>query len=142
MPDEGAPKPNNAEIKERKNFRILLAEDNDTARESLVQIFELLGYSSVVCVSNAEELEKKMLDPASKVDVILTDNNMSGKTGIEAIKFLRSLGDKTPAIVMTGRHGEKELMLEIERLGIVCLKKPFTMAEIELEIEKIRKKLK
>ena len=139
--EESAPKQNNPEIKERKNFKIIFAEDDEVTRNSLKMIFEFLGYSSVVSVKNGDELTERFLGASQIFDLLITDYHMPGKTGLEAIEIIRSMKHKIPIIMITARPDL--ITSEIKaKLGIVCLEKPATMQEIEDTIEKIRLKSK
>lgn len=136
---EGILKQNSSEIKERKNFRIIFAEDDETIRNSLKMMFEFLGYSSVVSTKDGDELIEQFLKSDQIFDLLITDYHMPGKTGLEAIEIIRSLEHKIPIIMITARPDL--LTPEIKaQSGIVCLGKPATMQEIEDAIEKIRLK--
>jgi CheY-like chemotaxis protein len=136
MPDEGLLKSHSAEVKERKNFRIIFAEDLEDVRTALKMTLDFLGYV-VVSVPSGDELIKKLLESNQTFDLIITDYHMPGKTGLEAIEMLRSMGNKTPIIILTARP---DLVTpDIQKIiGVACLGKPATLQQIEDAVEKIR----
>lgn len=79
--------------------RILIAEDDVTARKALVKIAGIEGYD-VLSVGNGFDLLTVINE--ADVDVVITDLNMPYLSGTSAAEIMQSKGDKTPIIGITG----------------------------------------
>jgi len=79
---------------------VLIYEDNDMLRESICTIVELDQHFQVVGAYNnvlLAEQQTKALQP----HIILMDIDMPGRTGIEAVRRLRSAGITVPIVMLT-----------------------------------------
>jgi DNA-binding NarL/FixJ family response regulator len=79
---------------------VLLYEDNDLLRESISSMVQLDDrYKVAGSFGNVLEAEEqvKQINP----DIILMDIDMPGRTGIEAVKRIRSARVDTPIIMLT-----------------------------------------
>lgn len=79
---------------------VLIYEDNDMLRESIRTIVELDQQFQVVGDYNHVLMADQQV-AAHKPQIILMDIDMPGRTGIEAVKQLRSSGSTTPIIMLT-----------------------------------------
>jgi CheY-like chemotaxis protein len=79
--------------------RILIAENEPTAREVLTKFATNRGYD-VTAVSNGVDLLR--VATAEKFDVVITDLKMEGLDGASAAKIMKLQGDITPVIAITG----------------------------------------
>jgi CheY-like chemotaxis protein len=99
----------NVENKEVLKIRILIADDFPLNTEALKIILEAQGYI-VKSVDNGQLLLDELKQ--NQYDLIITDNNMPLKTGVQALKEIRS-GDegtrKIPVIVLSGDLIEKKV---------------------------------
>ena len=77
-------------MKEFEGFRILLADDEEIAREIVANMVEDLGAECVTACDGEELLEKLNGPEGDKVDLVLTDINMPGRSGIEACSVFRA----------------------------------------------------
>jgi DNA-binding NarL/FixJ family response regulator len=78
---------------------ILIYEDNELLRESVVQMILLNeGYSITGSFGDALAVEDQV---KLKPDLILMDIDMPGVTGIEAVKKIRTAGLDTPILMLT-----------------------------------------
>ena len=79
---------------------ILVYEDNDLLRESIVSMVSLNKQFEVGgAFNNVMKVEEqvKLLQP----DIVLMDIDMPGRTGIEAVTKIRSAGWDTPIMMLT-----------------------------------------
>jgi CheY-like chemotaxis protein len=85
-------------IQEPKNYRILITDDDDSAREALRDIVEPQGFSTVLASSGEEAV-----DIVSQVDVhlVLLDMHMPDLTGLETLELVRQVNAILPAILVT-----------------------------------------
>jgi two-component system response regulator MprA len=79
--------------------RILIAEDEEAAREALANLATIQGYD-VTTVSNGVDL----LPVAAKehFDVVITDLMMNDLDGVAAAKIMKLQGNSTLVIALTG----------------------------------------
>ena len=77
-------------MKEFEGFRILLADDEEIAREIVANMVGDLGAECVTACDGDELLGKLNGPEGDKVDFVLTDINMPGRSGIEACSAFRA----------------------------------------------------
>ncbi|WP_394388031.1 PAS domain-containing hybrid sensor histidine kinase/response regulator [Shewanella woodyi] len=102
---------------------VLIVDDNDVAREILVNLLTMMKFSPSA-VSNGQEaisaIESESINP---YELIFMDWNMPGINGIEAIKKIKALNlIKQPKIILVTAYGREVGMTEdIEHLldGII-----------------------
>jgi DNA-binding NtrC family response regulator len=90
-------------------FRILIVDDDDQQRASVVNMVASMGYLSDTASDGEEALEKIGL---AEPDVVVTDLMMPRMDGFQLLRTLRDRGDLTPAIVLTG-FGSMEQAISI-----------------------------
>ncbi len=97
----------------QKNIKILHLEDNSNDAELIHDVLESesLNFSLSLCSSKKDFLAK--LD-SETFDLILSDFNIPGITGIEAIRYCKQKQPDVPVIVISGAIGEEQ--------AIECLK--------------------
>ena len=97
--------------------------DNDTlARCGVVALVESLGYKAV-SFSSAEHFLAS--DAFAKTTCLITDLQMPGLSGLELQEALRSLGHRTPVILMTAYPNERRRNRAINGGAVGFLSKPF-----------------
>ena len=123
------------------NLKILLVEDNDTARQILSKILKKLGFE-VIEASNGEEGLEKLIHPENRAfDILLTDWKMEKMNGIELVKaMMRQLQPSNyPNVILLTAHGTHEAEAELEGLHVdEILTKPFTISDLHNAISEIR----
>jgi len=77
---------------------LLVVDDDDVLRRMLCELFEEGGYRVCDAASAEAALE---LSREREVDVVLSDVNMPGKSGIELVGELRRVRPATPVVLMT-----------------------------------------
>lgn len=113
---------------------ILVAEDEQHMRHTLSLILKKAGYS-VSKAGDGYEALKMIVDSrngARPVDLLLTDIQMPGLTGMELIAQLDQLNISLPILVITG-YGEEDTVIELKHVAYAeYIEKPFK-AETLLE---------
>lgn len=114
--------------------RILIVDDGRENRDFLVEyVCQPNGYVSLVAKDGQEGLELAL---KNRPDLILLDLQMPKLTGIEVLQHLAEAQADIPVILMTF-HGSEEIAVEVYRLGVRdYVKKPFTVDEMTLAIER------
>jgi two-component system chemotaxis response regulator CheY len=116
-------------------MRVLLADDSGTMRTIIRRSLESLGVTGAV--EAADGLQAIELFKAGKgFDLILTDWNMPGKTGVDVAREIRALDPHVP-IVMVTTEAEKSRVLEAIQAGVSdYLVKPFSTEALRKKLEK------
>jgi CheY-like chemotaxis protein len=86
-------------IQEPQNYRILITDDDDRAREALRDIMAPEGFDTLLAASGEEAID---IVRGSDVHVILLDMHMPTLTGLETVELLRQVNAFLPAILVTG----------------------------------------
>ncbi|MDF1592642.1 MAG: response regulator [Desulfobacterales bacterium] len=115
------------------NFRVLIVDDEDDFRESLVNRFAKRGLS-VTGVESGEEALKILGEKL--FDVVILDVKMPGMDGIETLRKMKMMKPLMEVIMLTG-HATIESGVEGMKLG-ACeyVVKP---ADINVMLDKMRK---
>ena len=115
--------------------RVLLAEDDVALREMLATVLSESGYQ-VATVSDGSELRQLLRDAAPEVafDLIVTDVNMPGGSGLDVIEQLRQNGDTTPVIVVTA-FPQDDIRMRARELGLRLLAKPFELDTLRAAVD-------
>ncbi len=104
--------------------QILLAEDEDRTRRSIVTVLESAGFS-VKEACNGHEAMDILLKSNGDIDILLTDIVMPIMTGIELIYTVRKDFSLLPIIAITA-YRDKDLSDNLEKLNCSrIIDKPF-----------------
>ena len=82
-----------------KSKRILVVDDQESMRDMLADLLDMMGYESCTVESASEALEKLI---GSEIDLVITDLNMPEMDGMELMKRIKELEPDLPVIVITG----------------------------------------
>jgi len=120
----------------RPGVRILVVEDDDFVRESMVESLEALGHT----VAQAPDGEAGLRELARAApDLIITDYLMPGITGAELVLRAREQLPDVPMIIATGYADMKAIEQVIG--DDMLLRKPFQLAELAATVERALQKL-
>lgn len=105
-------------------IKILVADDDNELRQSIVDLIELEGWEALETVNGKNTIETVIKE---KPSLIILDHRMPELTGAEVYKELRLKGIQTPVIMVSADYQIKTLANE---LNIKCfLAKPFGIDE-------------
>ncbi len=111
--------------------RILIVDDDPQMVFALKEIFEERGHTTVSASSGAEGLSS-----LGDVEVVLTDLQMSGMTGVELLRAIREQDDTVPVIILTA-HGSEKAAVDAMKAGAYdYLTKPFNVDEVAMLTER------
>jgi DNA-binding NtrC family response regulator len=120
------------------SLRLLIVDDDESLRLTLVRRFQNLGMSVTEAGSGEEALEKS---PQTRFDVALLDLHLPGMSGIELLQKLKECQPELEAIMLTA-HGSMETAIEAMKQGAYdFLTKPFHLADLEIHIQKANEKV-
>jgi CheY-like chemotaxis protein len=86
-------------LQEPRNYRILITDDDDQARQALRDIVEPEGFKTVLAASGEEAVD---IVRDSDVHLVLLDMFMPTLTGLETLELVRQFNELVPAILVTG----------------------------------------
>ena len=111
--------------------RLLVVDDDQQLRESLVRLLESFGHQCAFA-SSAEEARARL--HATTFDLVLTDVAMPGDSGIDLLRELKRELPDVAAVMVTGIDREEiaREAIEIGAFGYVV--KPFQPNEIKLAV--------
>ncbi len=114
--------------------KVLVADDSSTMRKIILRSLEAVGVKDVVEASDGNEAVA--LFKPGEINMVLTDWNMPGKTGIEVVQAIRAQDPKVPIIMVT-TEAEKGRVLQAIQAGVSdYLVKPFTADVLREKLEK------
>lgn len=117
--------------------RVLVIDDGQEIREFLAKyILKPKGFEVIQASDGIVGLRMAI---SEKPDLLITDNQMPGLSGLEVIRDLCNRGISIPTILTTA-YGSEETAVEAFRLGVRdYVIKPFDTVEIETAIERALK---
>ena len=113
-------------------MRVLVADDSATVRTIIRRSLQALGVGETIEAADGQQAVE--LFQQGGIDLVLTDWNMPGKTGVEVTREIRSLDRKVPIIMVT-TEAEKSRVLEAVAAGASdYLIKPFMTEVLEQKL--------
>jgi two-component system, sensor histidine kinase and response regulator len=116
------------EMSERKDIRILVAEDDFLVSQEIIRALKILGYQKIELASNGEKAVE--MAETKKPDIILMDIEMPRMNGIEAARRIK-LKMSIPIVILTA-HESSDYIEQAVQSGVgAYLTKPARPEEIE-----------
>jgi two-component system chemotaxis response regulator CheY len=114
--------------------KVLLADDSSTMRTIIRRSLEANGVTDYVEAADGDQAVAKFVP--GEFDLVLTDWNMPGKSGLEVIEEIRKQ-DKSIPIIMVTTEGEKSRVMQAIQAGVSdYLVKPFTADTLKEKLKK------
>jgi CheY-like chemotaxis protein len=116
---------------------ILVVDDDDPARDALVESLEACGYRCIGLGEGAAVLD--LLKTGQTPAAIVVDLYMPGMDGFEVMSALKAAASKAPIIVISGGmpgRANELLPLALDLGAAAILRKPFAIAELDAAIRK------
>lgn len=108
---------------------ILLAEDDDDLRYVMECCLRSMGYVVVPCAD--AQLASTAFRSQPAIDVLLTDFDMPGKSGIELARELTALRPALPVVMVTGSLLSSDTMQELHDRRWTYVSKPCRLSALE-----------
>jgi DNA-binding NtrC family response regulator len=112
---------------DKKDFRILVADDDDAVRDVITTLLSREGYSVASFSDGLEAISRLSIED---VHLVVTDLMMPGANGIEVLKYAVRSNPDIAVIILTA-YGTLDTTLEAIKEGAFnYLTKPFKTLEI------------
>ncbi|HUT92436.1 MAG TPA: response regulator [Thermoguttaceae bacterium] len=127
-----------------EDVRVLVVDDSAVIRSVICDgigatpgmrvVGSAVGVPSAIEASDGNEATT-LFEPG-KFDLVLTDWNLPGKTGLDVVKEIRGRDASVPIIIIT-TEAEKSRVVEAVQAGVSgYLVKPFTPETLKAKLEK------
>jgi len=113
--------------------QVLVVDDEEELRQAIVEILTVDGFE-VHGVATAEEAEQMLSQTA--YDVLITDNNLPGKQGVELLESTLARYPEIVGIVITGYGTIETAVQAIKKGAYDYLTKPFKLVELSIMVRK------
>ncbi|MCC6167108.1 MAG: response regulator [Caldilineaceae bacterium] len=115
---------------------ILVVEDDRVARSALEDIFDLLGYRSLLA-QDGEEALRLYAEHAGTIDLVLSDLRMPKLDGIELARRLAALNPQVKVVLSTGYASEeqRQALAEVKIDG--WIQKPYSLEQLTALLDQL-----
>ena len=114
----------------RQDGVVLLVDDEELVRASTAHMLSEIGYT-VLEASSAEEA-LAVIDRGERLDILVTDHLMPGKSGVELARQLREMGRDVPVLIVSGYAETDQIAPDLPRIT-----KPFRLEELAAMLKTI-----
>ncbi len=114
-------------INSARKVQVLVVEDDQGVRESLVVVLQVQGYE-VVGVDRGEDAVTRL--SAGLPDLVVLDLNLPGIDGLETCRRMRASGFSGPVLMLTARHEVSDKVSGLDAGADDYLPKPFALDEL------------
>ncbi|HOV87306.1 MAG TPA: response regulator, partial [Syntrophobacteraceae bacterium] len=129
-----ARRPQEEAVRDLKNIRVLIVDDNAVSRKILHQQVVSWGMANGCAEDGAQALEKmrRAYERGEAYDVVILDRTMPGMSGLELARAIRSDPDLSGArIILMTSVGEIEEMERTREAGVLaCVTKPVRQSQL------------
>lgn len=115
-------------------MKVLIADDSGVMRKIIIRGLASLGVTEIVEACDGNEAVKHFQEQT--FDMVLTDWNMPGKTGIEVLKEIRASGATIPVVLITTETEKRRVMDAIQAGVSEYVIKPFDAASLQAKLGK------
>ena len=119
-------------------IKVAIIEDDTFILEELVDI--IAKSEALECVMSASSAERffKYFDKKINLDILLTDINLPGMSGIEAIIKLKNISPTTEAIILSSYHDNDTVFKALRAGATGYLLKDTPLEEIEQQLLNVK----
>src|SRR5262249_32108872 len=118
--------------------KLLIVEDDQSVRNTMVMCLELEGYAVEAVSSTREAIDRLRTHP---YPIVISDIYLDERTGIDVLRTARQQNPDCAVILMTGRGSMETVMAATEGGAFEYLAKPFEMAKMVDTIRRAEKSL-
>jgi DNA-binding NtrC family response regulator len=118
--------------------KLLIVEDDQSVRNTMVTVLELEGYAVDAVSSTREAIDRLS---AQDYPIVISDIYLDERTGLDVLRTAREHNPDCAVILMTGRGSMETVMKATQGGAFEYLAKPFEMAEMIDTIKRAEKTL-
>ncbi|RIK53235.1 MAG: hypothetical protein DCC57_08640 [Chloroflexi bacterium] len=115
---------------------ILVVEDDRVARSALEDIFDLLGYRSLLA-QDGEEALRLYTEHAGTIDLVLSDLRMPKMDGIELARRLTALDPQVKVVLSTGYASEDQRQALTGAKIDGWIQKPYSLEQLTALLDQL-----
>jgi CheY-like chemotaxis protein len=119
-----------------RQLRALVVDDEACVREVVARMLESAGYESIACESGTEALEV-VRERGPEFSVVLLDIVMSGMSGLNVLRDMRTIAPGMPVIVFSGYPESAKDPRLLDTPNLVFLGKPFLRQDLQRALERL-----
>ncbi len=120
-----------------KQIRVLLVDDDDLFRKSLVKELERTGFTTSAAETAQEALAKVKASPP---DVVLLDVRLPDRDGLQVLRAIKSFDPSIEVVMLTAYGTIDAAVASLQAGAYHYLVKPARLAEIDATIQKAYEK--
>ncbi|NOQ98340.1 MAG: response regulator [Calditrichae bacterium] len=117
---------------------LLIVDDEQLIIQLLQDYFVELGFGVEVAYSAEEALEK--LNDGVVFDLVISDINLPGKSGIDLLKIIGELKENLPVVLLTGLKTLDNAISAVQSGAADYITKPFELKSVQQIVDRILKK--
>jgi CheY-like chemotaxis protein len=117
-----------------QNLKIMVVEDDEGLRDILAVSLESLGYQILQAAHGKEAFS--LFQENSDLDLVISDIQMAGGSGLELLKSIKAMGSGTPPVILMTGFSDVNLQQAIAAGAYTIVTKPF---KVEVLVEHIQK---
>ena len=119
---------------EKKQIRVLLAEDDRNLGNILKNYLDAKGFLTTLCVNGQEAVE---ISKKKEFDFFILDIMMPVRDGFSTAREIRLSGKKTPILFLTAKSLQEDKLKGFEVGADDYMTKPFSMEELLMRMQAI-----
>jgi two-component system response regulator MprA len=119
-------------------MRVLVVDDELAVRTSLHRALNLERYEVDLAQDGREALDRVA---QARYDAIVLDVSMPQLDGLEACRRLRSVGDRTPVLMLTARDSVDDRVAGLDAGADDYLVKPFALRELQARLRALLRRV-
>jgi DNA-binding NtrC family response regulator len=123
----------------RPNVHLLIVDDDEQLRETLVRRFGRKGMTVFAAATGEEALTRTDI---ARCDLALLDLHLPDMTGIELLEKLKAERPELEVLLLTGHGSVDTAILAMKRGAYDYLTKPFHIPELDIHLEKAYEKVR
>ena len=102
-------------------YSILITDDHPAVRETFREIFEPVGYRTLLAESGEEAID---IVQGQDVHILLMDMHLPKLTGLETMEIVRQIKGLLPMILISAEHSDSLLRKALSAQAFCVLAKP------------------
>jgi two-component system chemotaxis response regulator CheY len=115
-------------------MKVLVVDDSGVMRKIIIRSLNSVGVTDIVEAGDGQTAID--LFKNDSFDMILTDWNMPGKSGMDVLIEVRSTGSQVPIIMVTTETQKSQIIAAIQAGVTDYLTKPFEADELRAKLDK------